>query len=132
MRDTGLQRPLALVGLAALASGRNALAQDMLRYLDLNSPAMTQAEMTRAEVEAQIQAARGKPLDLSGKRLSGLDLSGLDFSRADLRAARLNNANLTKARLDGAALDLVWAMKADFSGASLSRRLAVLISDAGR
>src|SRR4029077_1316553 len=34
-----------------------ASAQDMMRYLDLSSPDMTEAEMTRADVEATLAAA---------------------------------------------------------------------------
>ena len=30
-----------------------AAAQDMLQHLDMQSPAMTQAEMTRAEIESR-------------------------------------------------------------------------------
>jgi hypothetical protein len=55
-----------------------ASAQDMLRYVDLTSPAMTTAEMTRADVEGTIaKASASAPADFSGKRLNGLDLSGL-------------------------------------------------------
>jgi uncharacterized protein YjbI with pentapeptide repeats len=93
---------LLLVGLACPAQ-----AQDMMRGLDLTSPAMTQAEMSRADVVAALAAARGKPLDLTGKRLSGLDLSGLDLSGAVLRAARLNHSKLIHTKLDGANLDQV-------------------------
>ena len=94
-----------------------AQAQDMLRGVDLTSPDMTQAETTRAALEASIAAAGGKPLDLGGKKLSGLDLSGLDLRGANFRAARLNHARLTGARLDGAVLDQAWALEADFSNA---------------
>src|SRR5579875_2249426 len=109
---------LALVGLA-FPQARLARAQDAMRGLDMASPDMTAAEMTRGELEAALASAHGQPLDLTGKRLSELDLSGLDLSRAILRAARLNHANLAGARLDGAILDQAWALGADFSGASL-------------
>jgi uncharacterized protein YjbI with pentapeptide repeats len=109
----------AVVALCVTAMWYGAAAQDMLQYLDLNSPDMTRAETTRSDVEAMIKGSQGKALDLSGKRLSGLDLSGLDLTGANLSSTRLNNTNFAKARLDGAHLDLSWALKADFSGASL-------------
>ncbi len=53
-----------------------AAAQDMMRHVDLTSPEMVSAEMTREEVEAMLAAATAAtPADFSGKRLSGLDLS---------------------------------------------------------
>src|SRR5262249_9638281 len=100
----------------------SAAAQDMLQYLDLNAPAMSEAELTRADVEALLRTGgEGRPADLSGKRLNGLDLSNLNLSRAVLRSARLNNTNLKNTKLDGASLDAAWALKADFTGASLAR-----------
>lgn len=96
-------------------------AQGMMSHVDLNSPRMTEAELTRADIEAMIDAASGKPLDLADKGLNGLDLSGLDLSGADLRRSRLNRARLAGARLDGAQLDSAWAMDADFTGASLKQ-----------
>src|ERR1700686_4109510 len=66
-----------LTGLLAAA----ALAQDMMRDVDLSSPDMVSAEMTRAEVEAALAAATvAAPADFTRKRLSGLGLSGLDLS----------------------------------------------------
>ena len=62
--------------LAALAAGPAAAEQDLLLGADMASPAMTRAEMSRADVEALIQAADGKPVDLHDKSLSGLDLRG--------------------------------------------------------
>ncbi|MGO9485485.1 MAG: pentapeptide repeat-containing protein [Rhodomicrobium sp.] len=110
-------------GLAALAILCGAVcpvaAQDMLQHLDLQSPAMTQAEMTRGQIEALLSSQAGRPLDLSGKALNGLDLSGLDLSHAILRNARLNKASLQGAKLDGAVLDQAWGLDANFSGASL-------------
>lgn len=93
--------------------------QDMMRNVDLSAPRFTEAELTRADVETLVKAAQGKPVDLSGKSLNGLDLSGLDLSAVNFRAARMNKAKLTGAKLDGAVLDQVWAIAADFSGASL-------------
>ena len=104
-------------GLAATAA---ALAQDMMRYIDLSSPEMTSAEMTRGDVETALNMATGAaPADFTGKRLSGLDLSGLNLSGAVLRAARLNKTKLAGARLDRAILDQAWLVGADLTGASL-------------
>ncbi len=99
-----------------------AYAQDAMRGLDLTSPDMTTAEMSRAQVEAALKVPPGgHGADVTGKRLSGLDLSGLDFSGANLRAARFNRANLSHARLDGATLDQAWALDVDLTGPALSR-----------
>ena len=95
-------------------------AQDLLRFLDLNSDDFTKADMTRGEIAAALaDAGPTGLLDLSGKRLNGLDLSGLDLRRAKLQAARLNRANLAGANLDGVTLDQSWALDADLTGASL-------------
>ena len=103
-------------GLAATA----ALAQDMMRYIDLSSPEMTSAEMTRGDVETALNKAIGAaPADFTGKRLSGLDLSGLNLSGAILRAARLNKTKLARAKLDRAVLDQAWLVEAELTGASL-------------
>ncbi|MBV9738233.1 MAG: pentapeptide repeat-containing protein, partial [Hyphomicrobiales bacterium] len=83
---------------AALVSLASARAQDMLRFVDLDSPEMKNAEMTSADLDAMVQSSTpGKPLDLSNKRLSGLDLSGRHLSGAVFRAAKLNRTNLTGA-----------------------------------
>lgn len=95
-------------------------AQDMMKGLDLSSPEMTEAEMTRDDVEAELAAtADGQPLDLTGKRLNGVDLSGLDLSGAILRSARLNKADLNGANLEGAILDQAWILDANLRGANL-------------
>ncbi|PIK68725.1 hypothetical protein CS379_33600, partial [Methylobacterium frigidaeris] len=78
--------------LAALAAGPAGAEQDMLLGADMASPAMTRAEVSRADIEAMIAGAAGRPIDLSNKALSGLDLSGLDLRGANLRTARLNRA----------------------------------------
>ena len=39
----------------------------MLKGLDLASPAMTEAEMTRDELEAALKQTSTEPLDLTGK-----------------------------------------------------------------
>src|SRR5262245_47424927 len=109
---------LTMFGLALAASTAN--AQDMMRDLDLTSPAMVSAEMTRPEVEAVLaKAGAAAPADFTGKRLSGLDLSGLDLSGAIFRAARLNKTKLAGARLDRAILDQAWLLEADLTGVSL-------------
>ena len=103
-----------------LMAGRVASAQtDMLRYLDLTTAGMTEAEMSRADIEAIISKTDGKPLDLSDKRLSGLDLSGINLNGANLRLSRLNQTNLRNADLSGANLDQAWLLKANLSGAKL-------------
>lgn len=98
-----------------------AAAQDMMRHVDLKSPRMVEAELTRAEVEALIASAAGRPVDLVDRSLNGLDLSGLDLAAADLTRAKLNRAKLRGTRLAGAKLDLAWGMQADLTDADLSR-----------
>jgi uncharacterized protein YjbI with pentapeptide repeats len=103
--------------------------QDLLLGADMGSAAMTKAEMNRADIEALIAGAVGKPVDLSDKALAGLDLSGLNLRGANLRTARLNKANLRGADLTGANLrgadltganlEQAWLIKADLSGAKL-------------
>ena len=74
-----------MIATAALGLGlvtTTATAQDMMRDVDLSSPGMVSAEMTRGEVEAALAAAtNAAPADFTGKRLSGLDLSKLEFVR---------------------------------------------------
>ena len=95
-------------------------AQDMMDHVDLSSPRMSAAELSRADVEALIaRAGPGQPVVLTDRSLNGLDLSGLDLAGADLRWARLNRAKLVGTRLAGANLDLAWGIEADFSGADL-------------
>lgn len=93
--------------------------QDLLLGANMNTPAMTQAEMSRVDIEAMIAKADGKPIDLTDKALSGLDLSGLNLKGANLRTARLNKTNLRGADLTGANLEQAWFIKADLSGAKL-------------
>src|SRR4051794_38641411 len=66
-----LVQPLLAVALVVAAS-HPPRAPDMMRHLALASPAMTQAEMSRADVEAKIAAAGAGRADFSGRRLSGL------------------------------------------------------------
>lgn len=92
-------QPIAL--LAALSAPMSLPAQSALQGVDLESPAMTQANLTRADVESRLKMATADaPADFSRAWMNGLDLSGLDFSGANLRAARLNGVNLAGARLD--------------------------------
>src|SRR5580692_8733098 len=64
----------AFISMAALLIDPiDAVSQDMLRHVDLNSPDMTVAEMTRAEVDALLEAAHQEPANqrsavLEGKR----------------------------------------------------------------
>ena len=112
----------AIVLIAGLAIGQRidgASAQDLLKGLDLDSPAMTEADMTREELGAALDEA-DQPLDLTGRRLNGLDLSELDLSGVILRSARLNGANLAGADLSGAVLDQAWMLNADLTDADLS------------
>ena len=109
--------PIMLV--SALVVGPVRAEQDLLLGADMNTPAMTQAEMSRADIEAMIARADGKPLDLSDKALSGLDLSGLNLRGVNLRTARLNKANLRGADLSEANLEQAWFIKADLSGVKL-------------
>lgn len=107
-----------MLGAAALGLGLLAVtapAQDMMRDVDLSSPDMVSADMTRSEVEAALAAANvAAPADFNGKRLSSLDLSGAIF-----RAARLNKKKLVGAKLNLAVLDQAWLLEADLTGASL-------------
>src|ERR1035441_10744916 len=109
---------------ALLVHPDDAVSQDLLRYVDLNSPEMSTSEMTRAEVDELLKAVpQGpgdqRPADLEGKRLSHLDLSGLDFSGRNLRLAKLNRTDLKGARLDRAILKQAWLIDADLTEASL-------------
>jgi hypothetical protein len=52
-----------------------AAAQDMMRHVDLVSPRMSGAEMTREQVIERLKgAAPGQPADLKDRSLNGLDL----------------------------------------------------------
>ena len=57
----------AAIGLALATM--TAMAQDMMRHIDLSSPDMISAEMTRQEVEAALAAASiAAPADFTGKK----------------------------------------------------------------
>ena len=52
----------ALVSMAALlVHPFVAVSQDLLRYVDLNSPEMSTSEMTRAEVDGASQGGSSRP-----------------------------------------------------------------------
>jgi uncharacterized protein YjbI with pentapeptide repeats len=88
--------------------------------VDLGSPEMTEATMTRADVEAALAAATPQaPPNFERARLNGLDLGFLDFSGANLRAARMNGTRLAGVRLDGADLSQAWMLGANLEAASL-------------
>ena len=118
------RRATTLVGVAPVGAGLalalglsgGAAAQEAMRGLDMDSPAMTVPDATRAEVET---LARTPPADLEGRHLATLDLSALPLSGAQLKGAFLNGARLSGADLSGARLDLAWAMDADLPGAEL-------------
>ena len=109
---------IALLALSVAAAPAYA-EQDLLLGANMNTPAMTQAEMSRADIEALITKSHGQPIDLTDKALSGLDLSGLNLKGANLRTARLNKTNLRGADLSGANLEQAWLLKSDLSGAKL-------------
>jgi uncharacterized protein YjbI with pentapeptide repeats len=107
---------------ALLVHPFDAVSQDLLRYIDLNSPEMSTSEMTRTEVEELLKAAlQGlgdqRPADLEGKRLSHLDLSDLDFSGSNRRLAKLNRTDLKGARFDRAILNQAWLIDVDLTEA---------------
>ena len=116
------QNHLLSIGLGlVLAFGMAGLsdAEDLLQYLDLKSDQFTKADMTREDVAAAIASAGGSVVDLSGKRLNNLDLSGLDLSKTKLEGAYINGTNFTGSNLDGVKLNKAWALKANFSSATL-------------
>jgi uncharacterized protein YjbI with pentapeptide repeats len=111
---------MILMGLIVPSCG--AFSQDLLSYVDLNSPEMKTAEMTRDELLALLRASTAaKPADLTGRRLSGLDLAGFDLSGVTLRLAKLNRTKLNGARLNGAILNQAWMIDADLTDANLTK-----------
>jgi len=75
--------------------------------------------MTREDLTAAIASPGGSVVDLSGKRLNNLDLSGLDLSKTKLEGSYINGTNFTGSNLDGVKLNKAWALKANFSNATL-------------
>ena len=92
----------------------------MMGHVDLQSPEMTEAEMTREDVIALLSSPSGEPADLSSRRLSQLDLREVDFKGANLRWARLNGADLRGANLSRATLDSAWLLNANLEDADLT------------
>ena len=116
------QNHLLSIGLGlVLAFGTAGLSQaeDLLQYLDLKSDQFTKTDMTHEDVVAAIASAGGSVVDLSGKRLNNLDLSGLDLSKTKLEGSYINGTNFTGSNLDGVKLNKAWALKANFSNATL-------------
>ena len=109
------------VGLLAVAGSGPAGAQTgMMQHVDLTSPKMSEAELSREDVIALLEAATAeRPAKLADMGLNGLDLSGLDLSGVDLSRSRLNRVNLKGAVLRGAKLDLAWLIEADLEDADL-------------
>ena len=108
-------RLMMVLALGAALCSPPLWAQSPMDGVDLTSPAMTEAQLTRDEVIARLAA----DADFTRAWLNGLDLSGLDFTGANLRAARMNGVDLSGAVLDGAELSQAWMMEADLTGASL-------------
>lgn len=103
-----------------LAASLAGPGQAQMSGVDMALPKMTEAQLTRTNVEARLAAATpDAPADFTRLWLNGLDLSGLDFSGAILRATALNGADLSGARLDGAVLSQAWMVEANLTGASL-------------
>ena len=95
--------PVLLLLLPGLLAGP-AAAQGMMQHVDLASPRMSEAEMTREDVEALLaEASPDHPADLADKSLNGLDLSGLDGPSSKSVLSALNATGIDDA-LD--ALDL--------------------------
>ncbi len=95
-------------------------AQSPQSGVDMSLPKMTEAKLTRAEVQERLaMATANAPADFTRLWLNGLDLSGLNFNGAILRAAALNGANLSNASFDGAILSQAWMIDANLANASL-------------
>src|SRR5262249_46291209 len=111
---------IAAFGFWSLAVATVTNAQDMTRYLDLASPEMTTAEMTRDDVARAVEyATRTGPPALSAGVFSRFVSPALRPPRATRAAPRLNKSKLIGAKLDGAILDQAWLLDADLNGASL-------------
>lgn len=121
-RDTRARLIAGFSAMLLMAIPLFSRAQELMRHLNLASPEMSQAEMSREDFERKLKLATAdKPADFTGKRLNGLDLSGFDLSNVIFRAAKLNNANLAGANLEQAVFDQAWLLNADLTGANLKR-----------
>ncbi len=110
----------SLVSVIAVFSPHSS-AQDLFELIDLTAPEMSQAQMTRADVEEILKlATEESPASFIKHRLSGLDLSGLNFSYADMRWARLNNTDLSDSKMIGVNLDLAWLVGANLENVDLT------------
>jgi len=96
----------------------------LVGLLSLVASPVRSADLTVDDVRQALAA--GTQVDFSGKSLeqldlSNLDLSGANFANANMRAVKLDGTKLRGANLSGAILNLAWVMRADFTGANLSR-----------
>jgi uncharacterized protein YjbI with pentapeptide repeats len=120
MNSLGRFSPLLVGSALLLCSPYSLLGQDVMDHVDLTTPDMAEAEMSRDELLALLSnAAPDERVDLTSKRLSGLDLSEVDFRGANLRWAKMNNADLSGANLSNAILDSAWLIDANLEGANL-------------
>ena len=76
----------AAFGMFGLVLAAPAAAQDMMRHVDLTSPEMTAAELTRAEVETAIAGASHANQGLA-ERLAAAGAEPVIHSMANLPAA---------------------------------------------
>ena len=84
----GIHKLLAAALLAATVAVAPVWAQDPLSVVDLNSPEMSEAEMTRADVEKILKAASAeKPADFTAKRM-GVESRPFDIQRFIQRRRR--------------------------------------------
>ena len=111
------QRRRFLLGAVAWLGAPPAIG-GLLDHIDWNSPAMSQPDMTLAEVKKLL--TNGAVTDFRHRRLSGLDLSGLSFRGADLRWARFNRTKLVGADLRDAQINSAWFAQADLTAAKLA------------
>lgn len=119
MSEKKLYQALLIIGL--ILSPVSPVLADLMDHVAMDTPDMTEAEMTREELIQLIGKCTSKnPPDLTNKRLSGLDLRNVDFKGANLRSARLNNTDLRGANLSQVNLDIAWMLKANLEGANLS------------
>jgi uncharacterized protein YjbI with pentapeptide repeats len=109
-----------VIGLMVAGAEPASSQTGMMSNVDLTSAKMSEADLSREDVIALLDAATpGQPVPLADMGLNGLDLSGLDLSGADFSRSRLNRVNLNGAVLKGAKLDLAWLIEADLEGADL-------------
>ena len=110
--------PIILV-LLATSLPPEAGAQSALDHVDLSSPRMSAAELTRAEVEGLIAAASRAAASTLPIAASTASICRGSTSPAPTLPRPLNRAKLLGTRLDGAKLDMSWGIEADLRDASL-------------